>query len=316
MSALWRGSWQTPAWRWPVSKVAVLLGGRSAERDISLLSGQAVLRGLRAAGVDAHPFDPAEQPLLALKSQGFEQAFIALHGRGGEDGTVQGALEWLGVAYTGSRVLGSALAMDKVRSKQIWQAMGLPTAPFWVLSGTGLDSDLATAMMAAPVMVKPCREGSSLGMTKACNLEQLHAAVAQAAALDDVVLVERWIDGPEFTVGILDGQALPVIQMKTPNSFYDYQAKYQSNTTQYLVPCGLPAEQETALQELALAAFNAVGAEGWGRVDVMLDANGQMQLLEVNTVPGMTEKSLVPKAAAAMGMDFSTLVCRILASAR
>lgn len=316
MSALWRGSWQTPAWRWPVSKVAVLLGGRSAERDISLLSGQAVLRGLRAAGVDAHPFDPAEQPLLALKSQGFEQAFIALHGRGGEDGTVQGALEWLGVAYTGSRVLGSALAMDKVRSKQIWQAMGLPTAPFWVLSGTGLDSDLATAMMAAPVMVKPCREGSSLGMTKACNLEQLHAAVAQAAALDDVVLVERWIDGPEFTVGILDGQALPVIQMKTPNSFYDYQAKYQSNTTQYLVPCGLSAEQETALQELALAAFNAVGAEGWGRVDVMLDANGQMQLLEVNTVPGMTEKSLVPKAAAAMGMDFSTLVCRILASAR
>ena len=316
MSALWRGSWQTPAWRWPVSKVAVLLGGRSAERDISLLSGQAVLRGLRAAGVDAHPFDPAEQPLLALKSQGFEQAFIALHGRGGEDGTVQGALEWLGVAYTGSRVLGSALAMDKVRSKQIWQAMGLPTAPFWVLSGTGLDRDLATAMMAAPVMVKPCREGSSLGMTKACNLEQLHAAVAQAAALDDVVLVERWIDGPEFTVGILDGQALPVIQMKTPNSFYDYQAKYQSNTTQYLVPCGLSAEQETALQELALAAFNAVGAEGWGRVDVMLDANGQMQLLEVNTVPGMTEKSLVPKAAAAMGMDFSTLVCRILASAR
>ncbi|ROQ30768.1 D-alanine--D-alanine ligase [Gallaecimonas pentaromativorans] len=299
-----------------MSKVAVLLGGNSAERPISLLSGEAVLRGLIAGGIDAHAFDPAERPLEDLHREGFDKVFIALHGRGGEDGTVQGALEWLGIPYTGSRVLGSALAMDKVRTKQIWQSLGLPTADFWILEKGLLDDTLAADIMTGPVMVKPSREGSSLGMKKASTVAELKDAVAEAVALDDVVLVERWINGPEFTVGILDNQPLPVIQMKTPNGFYDYQAKYQSNTTQYLIPCGLPAEQEDALKVLSMKAFHAVGAEGWGRVDAMLDEHGHFQLLEVNTVPGMTEKSLVPKAAKATGMDFSTLVCRILASAR
>ncbi|MED5523578.1 MAG: D-alanine--D-alanine ligase [Pseudomonadota bacterium] len=299
-----------------MSKVAVLLGGNSAERPISLLSGEAVLRGLIAGGIDAHAFDPAERPLEDLHREGFDKVFIALHGRGGEDGTVQGALEWLGIPYTGSRVLGSALAMDKVRTKQIWQSLGLPTADFWILDKGLLDDTLAADIMTGPVMVKPSREGSSLGMKKASTVAELKDAVAEAVALDDVVLVERWINGPEFTVGILDNQPLPVIQMKTPNGFYDYQAKYQSNTTQYLIPCGLPVEQEDALKVLSMKAFHAVGAEGWGRVDAMLDEHGHFQLLEVNTVPGMTEKSLVPKAAKATGMDFSTLVCRILASAR
>ncbi|WKE66087.1 D-alanine--D-alanine ligase [Gallaecimonas kandeliae] len=299
-----------------MSKVAVLLGGRSAERDISLLSGNAVLRGLVAGGVDAHAFDPAEKPLEDLKKEGFDKVFIALHGRGGEDGTVQGALEWLGLPYTGSRVLGSALAMDKVRTKQIWQSLGLPTADFWILGDGQLDEEMAAAIMAGPVMVKPSREGSSLGMRKASTVDELKEAVAAAAALDQVVLVERWINGPEFTVGVLDNQPLPVIQMKTPNCFYDYEAKYKSNTTQYLIPCGLEPAREEELKQLAMKAFAAVGAEGWGRVDAMLDEHGQFQLLEVNTVPGMTEKSLVPKAAAATGLDFSALVCRILASAR
>ncbi|WP_115719989.1 D-alanine--D-alanine ligase [Gallaecimonas mangrovi] len=299
-----------------MSKVAVLLGGHSAERNISLLSGQAVLRGLIAGGVDAHAFDPAEKPLEDLHREGFDKVFIALHGRGGEDGTVQGALEWLGIPYTGSRVLGSALAMDKVRTKQIWQSLGLPTADFWIIEGNGLDDPLAASIMTDAVMVKPSREGSSLGMKKATTVAELKEAVAEALALDSVVLVERWISGPEFTIGILDNQPLPVIQMKTPNGFYDYEAKYQSNTTEYLIPCGLPSEQEEALKALAMKAFSAVGAEGWGRVDAMLDNAGNFQLLEVNTVPGMTEKSLVPKAAKAMGMDFSSLVCRILAAAR
>ncbi|EKE71449.1 D-alanine--D-alanine ligase [Gallaecimonas xiamenensis] len=299
-----------------MSKVAVLLGGHSAEREISLLSGQAVLRGLLAGGIDAHAFDPAERPLEDLHRDGFDKVFIALHGRGGEDGTVQGALEWLQIPYTGSRVLGSALAMDKVRTKQIWQSLGLPTADFWIIHKGLLDDQLAADIMTGPVMVKPSREGSSIGMKKASTVQELKDAVAEAEALDDVVLVERWISGPEFTVGILDGQPLPVIQMKTPNGFYDYDAKYKSNTTQYLIPCGLPADQEEALKAMALKAFDAVGAEGWGRVDAMLDEHGQFQLLEVNTVPGMTEKSLVPKAAAATGLDFSTLVCRILAAAR
>lgn len=299
-----------------MSKVAVLLGGHSAEREISLLSGQAVLRGLLAGGIDAHAFDPAERPLEDLHRDGFDQVFIALHGRGGEDGTVQGALEWLQIPYTGSRVLGSALAMDKVRTKQIWQSLGLPTADFWIIHKGLLDDQLAADIMTGPVMVKPSREGSSIGMKKASTVQELKDAVAEAEALDDVVLVERWISGPEFTVGILDGQPLPVIQMKTPNGFYDYDAKYKSNTTQYLIPCGLPADQEESLKAMALKAFDAVGAEGWGRVDAMLDEHGQFQLLEVNTVPGMTEKSLVPKAAAATGLDFSSLVCRILAAAR
>ncbi|WP_341502930.1 D-alanine--D-alanine ligase [Gallaecimonas sp. GXIMD4217] len=296
-------------------KVAVLLGGNSAEREVSLMSGKAVLKGLRQAGVDAHGFDPAERPLSELKAEGFERIFIALHGRGGEDGTIQGALEWMGLPYTGSGVLGSALAMDKVRTKQIWQALGLPTAQAWVIEKGRFNEQLGADIMAGSVMVKPSREGSSIGMSRADTLGELKAALDAAFELDEVVLVERWIDGPEFTVAILDDQVLPVIRMVPAKGFYDYEAKYQSKTTQYLIPCGLGEEDERRLQALALKAFKAVGAGGWGRVDAMRDEHGNFQLLEVNTVPGMTETSLVPKAAKAVGIDFPALVCRILATA-
>ncbi len=291
-------------------RVAVLLGGSSAERDISLQSGAAVLDGLRRAGVDAHPFDPAERPLGALVEEGFERAFIMLHGRGGEDGGVQGALEMLQVPYTGSGVLGSALGMDKYRTKLLWRGLGLPTPGFVPMHS---EADLARAeALGFPLMIKPAREGSSIGMGRADDAAQLAAAYRAAAACDPMVLAERWITGPEYTVAILGDQALPMIRLETPRPFYDYAAKYEEESTRYHCPCGLDAEMEHRLQALALKAFRAVGARGWGRVDLLTDDAGTAWLIEVNTVPGMTDHSLVPMAASAAGIDFDTLVVRIL----
>lgn len=299
-------------------KVAVLFGGHSAEREVSLKSGTAVTAGLQRAGVDAHALDTAEYDVHQLGRDGFTHAFIALHGRGGEDGVMQGALELLGVPYTGSRVLGAALAMDKIRTKQIWQSQGLPTALYRIVTPTDFNTVIASDVIAelgSPVIIKPAKEGSSIGMAKVHNVAELEIAVTAAFAYDNEILIEQWIDGPEFTVAILGDEVLPIIQLKTPNTFYDYQAKYQSNTTEYLCPAPITDAQRQQLQAYALKAFHAVAAEGWGRVDAMLDAQGQFQLLEVNTVPGMTEKSLVPMAAKAAGYDFETLVSKVLALA-
>jgi D-alanine-D-alanine ligase len=294
-------------------KVAVLLGGTSAERDVSLRSGAAVLAALQKQGVDAHAFDPKEQPLSALTAAGFDRVFIVLHGRGGEDGTMQGALQLMGLPYTGSRVLGSALAMDKIRCKWLFQAQGLPTAKFLVAqAGKQLNYQDILQQLAGKVMVKPANEGSSIGMSAASTAEELEQALALAFKYDTDVLVEQWIQGREFTVTVLNGKALPVVEMRTPRSFYDYEAKYQSNSTEYLCPAPLTVDQTAVLQQAAAAAFTAVGASGWGRVDAMLDELGNFYLLEVNTVPGMTEKSLVPMAAKAAGLTFEQLVLQIL----
>ncbi|MBK5968227.1 MULTISPECIES: D-alanine--D-alanine ligase [Thiorhodovibrio] len=291
-------------------KVAVLMGGQSAERPISLKSGAAVMTALRELGVDAHELDPDSQVLERLAKGGFERAFIILHGRGGEDGQIQGALETLGMPYTGSGVLGSAIGMDKVCTKKIWAGSGLPTADFAVLRGRQ-DMDAAAAL-GFPLMIKPAREGSSLGMARVDSPQELEDAYREAAAFDAEVIAESWLSGAEYTCAILDGEALPLIRLETPNCFYDFEAKYSANTTKYLCPCGLSAEQEAYYSQLCLRAFDAIGATGWGRVDFMLDAEGQPRLLEVNTVPGMTDHSLVPMAAAARGMNFNELVARIL----
>jgi len=297
-------------------KVAVMFGGTSAEREVSLKSGAAVLKALQAQGIDAHAFDPKDQPLSALESQAFDRVFIVLHGRGGEDGTMQGALQLHGIPYTGSGVLGSALAMDKIRCKFLFSAHGLPTAPFRVAQkGEPIDYAAMLTELNGKVMVKPANEGSSIGMSAATTPAELEQALALAFDYDDAVLVEQWINGREFTVSMLDGQALPVIEMRTPRAFYDYEAKYQSNSTEYLCPAPITAEQTASLQQAAMAAFKAVGAKGWGRVDAMLDSDGQFRLLEVNTVPGMTEKSLVPMAARAAGYSFEQLVAKILEQA-
>jgi D-alanine-D-alanine ligase len=294
-------------------KVAVLLGGAAAERQISLKSGTAVLEALRRRGVDAHPIDPrngSDHLLDRLRAGTFDRAFIVLHGRGGEDGVVQGALETIDLPYTGSGVLGSALGMDKYRCKLLWRGCGLPTADFaLVASETDLD---AAEALGFPLMIKPVREGSSIGMAKAEDAAGLAAAYTAAARFDPLVLAERWIDGPEYTCAILGEEALPLIRLETPRTFYDYEAKYQSDSTRYLCPCGLPAEEEAGLQDLALAAFRVAGASGWGRVDIMVDRRQGPALLEINTVPGMTDHSLVPMAANARGIDFDDLVWRIL----
>ncbi len=292
-------------------KVAVLFGGRSAEREVSLKSGAAVLAALQHSGVDAHAFDPAVLDLQALRDEGYDRAFIILHGRYGEDGTVQGALELLGIPYTGSGVLASALAMDKWRSKLVWQAAGLPVPGYEVLTATS-DFDAVVQRLGLPLFVKPASEGSSVGITKVKLADELRAAYAEAAKHDVLVLVEQCIGGGEYTVTILGDRALPVIRIEPAKEFYDYEAKYLRNDTRYLCPCGLAPEQEIQMQQLAQQAFALLGGRGWGRVDFLMDEAGKPYLLEVNTAPGMTDHSLVPMAARQAGMSFEQLVLNIL----
>jgi D-alanine-D-alanine ligase len=296
-------------------KVAVLLGGRSAEREISLMSGNGVLKALRSKGVDAHGFDPAERDLFELRREGFARCFIALHGRGGEDGTIQGALETLGLPYTGSGVMGSAIAMDKWRTKMIWLANGLPTPRYRILAA-GDDWGSVARELGLPLIVKPANEGSTLGLTKVTSATQLPAAYELAAAkYRDIALAEQFIDGPEYTASIVAEAPLPLIRIEAPQGNYDYQNKYFNDDTKYHCPCGLPAAKEQALQALALKAFKLVGCSGWGRVDLMLDAKGNPWLLEVNTSPGMTGHSLVPMAARAVGVSYEDLCVQILEGA-
>ena len=294
-------------------KVAVIFGGRSAERSVSLNSGQNVLDALLAAGVDAHKVDPLELGAdLAQALTQYDRAFIVLHGRDGEDGTIQGLLQYLEIPYTGSDVMASAIAMDKERTKLLWNARGIPTPNFWMVRNREELSDI-TDELTFPLMVKPVREGSSIGMSKVELASELRSAVEKAWQYDQAVLIEEWMQGREFTIAILGDQALPVIQLKTPQGFYDFAAKYELDSTEYLIPSGLDKAQESELQAVSLTAFNVVGCTGWGRVDLMEDAQGQFKLLEVNTVPGMTDHSLVPMAAKAIGLDFQELVVTILA---
>ncbi|HQT01324.1 MAG: D-alanine--D-alanine ligase [Hydrogenophilales bacterium 16-64-46] len=296
-----------------LGKVAVMLGGTSAERPVSLNSGNAVLAALQRQGIDAHPFDPANRNLGDLMSGEFDRVFIALHGRYGEDGCMQGALELLGIPYTGSGVMASALGMDKWRTKLLWRAAGLPTADWAILMA---DSDFAAVeqQLGLPIFVKPAREGSSIGMSKVTAPGTLQAAYETAAEHDALVLAEKFIDGPEFTAGILGAAALPLIRLEPAKdkAFYDFEAKYLRDDTQYHCPAGLPDAQEQALRQLALAAFRLLGGRGWGRIDIMLDRAGQPYLLEANTSPGMTDHSLVPMAARAAGLDFDALCLAIL----
>jgi D-alanine-D-alanine ligase len=293
-------------------KVAVLMGGDSAEREISLRSGAAVLTALQQRGVDAHGIDVGADLLQRLTTSGFDRAFIILHGRGGEDGVIQGALERIGLPYTGSGVLGSALGMDKYRTKALWRGLDLPT-PESVLIRDAADLE-AAGSLGFPLMIKPSREGSSIGMTKVEDTQQLQQAWETARRYDASVLAECWIIGREYTAALLQGEALPLIRLETPHTFYDYAAKYNADTTRYHCPCGLAPSQEAELQALSLQAFEAVGADGWGRVDLMLDEQQRPWLIEVNTVPGMTDHSLVPMSARAAGIEFDELVLRILAT--
>jgi D-alanine-D-alanine ligase len=296
-------------------KVAVLMGGRSAERPVSLRSGERVLAALKAKGVDAHAFDPKERGIEELARGRFDRAFVILHGRYGEDGTIQGALELLGVPYTGSGVLASALAMDKWHAKLVWQSSGIPT-PRSELLGRDSDMQAVATRLGLPLMVKPANEGSSIGMTKVKSARDLAEAYALAANYDSMVIAESFIDGVELTAGILGKQALPLIKLETPREFYDYEAKYQASDTRYLIPCGLPPDAERIVQDEALFAFSTLGCSGWGRVDLMLDRSGKPYFLEVNTSPGMTDHSLVPMAARHAGLSFEDLCLRILELAR
>jgi len=297
-----------------LDKVAVIYGGTSAERDISLASGAAVLQGLLDAGVDAVGVDAGPNLLSDLQVLRPDRAFIVLHGPGGEDGTVQGALEWMGIPYTGSGVQASALAMDKRRCKQLWRGAGLPTAAFAVLEENS-DWEQVLTELGGVAMVKPANEGSSLGMAKVTTPAELEQAWNLAAGYDASVIAEAWLEGAEYTVAIINRRALPVIKLETDRAFYDYEAKYQSDDTRYICPCGLSDEREQELQQLALSAFDSLGCRGWARVDAMVDANGDWQLLEVNTIPGMTDHSLVPMAAKAAGISFSDLVVEIVSGA-
>lgn len=299
-------------------KVAVLMGGKSAERDVSLASGRAVCEALSTLKIEHVMFDPAVQPLSELHAMNIDLAFIILHGRGGEDGTIQGALEYLEIPYTGSGVLGSALAMNKIHTKEIWVARELPTPNFLRVNAPLQEAEANKILceFTHNIMVKPSREGSSIGMAKVKNSAELIAAVNTALELDDEVLLEAYVTGQEYTVAILDDVALPSIRMVTPHVFYDYAAKYQDNTTEYFCPSGLTDNEEQQLANLCLDAFRSVSATGWGRVDVMRDETGQFLLLEVNTVPGMTAKSLVPKAARQAGIDFPNLVLKIMQTVR
>lgn len=294
-------------------RVAVLFGGRNAEREVSLKSGNAVLSALLAAGVDAFGLDVGDDLLQRLASEKIDRAFIALHGRGGEDGSMQGLLECLGIPYTGSGVLASALAMNKLRTKQVWQTLGLPTPRHAVLDNQQ-SCISAAGELGFPLIVKPAHEGSSIGMAKVTSVDELIVAWKAASAYDSQVLVEQWIQGPEFTVAMLRDQILPPIGLGTPHEFYDYDAKYLASDTQYRIPSGLDAAKEAELETLAARACSSIGISGWGRVDVMQDRDGQFWLLEVNTSPGMTDHSLVPMAAQAAGLDFQQLVLSILAA--
>lgn len=294
-------------------KVAVLMGGRSAEREISLISGQAVLDALLAQGVDAHKVDVGLDISEQLLSGKFTRAFNVLHGRGGEDGEIQGVLKSLAIPFTGSDVTGAVLSMNKMISKQIWLQQGLPTAPFALVDATS-DSEQLVEQLGLPLMVKPVNEGSSIGMAKVNSAQELAKAIQDAMQYDAEVIVEKWIQGQEFTVAILNQQALPAIQLITPNAFYDYEAKYKSDTTQYLCPCGLDDASEQEMKHIAVHAFNALRMKGWGRIDFMRDAAGQFFMLEANSVPGMTDHSLVPMAAKQAGMSFGDLVMAVLAT--
>ncbi len=296
-----------------MGKVAVLYGGWSAEREVSLQSGQAVHAALRRRQVDAHLVDASPATVLGLAGQDFARVFIALHGRGGEDGQVQAALELQALPYTGSGLAASALAMNKAMTKAVWQAAGVPTPPSRLL-GADFVAARVVEELGLPLFVKPATEGSSIGMSKVLRAEDLMAAHQEAARFDARVLVERFIDGQEYTAAVLNGRALPLIRVEPRASFYDYHAKYQAEDTAYLCPCGLPPGQERALQALCLQAFDACGASGWGRLDFFLDRQGQPWFLELNTVPGLTSHSLVPKAASAAGIDFDELVWQILQS--
>jgi D-alanine-D-alanine ligase len=303
----------------PLGKVAVLMGGRSAEREVSLMSGAGVLAALRSHGVDAHPFDPAERDLGALKREGFARCFIALHGRFGEDGTVQGALELLGIPYTGPGVMASAVAMDKLMTKRIWLAEGLPT-PAWRHVHSAEETRSALDALGTPMIVKPVREGSTIGLTKVVSAGQCEAAYALASQQDPMVMCEQFIAGDEVTCPVLGSgplaRALPVIRIVAPDGNYDYQHKYFTDDTQYLVPCGLPEGEEAAIQALVLKAFRTLDCRGWARADVMIDGKTrQPYLLEINTSPGMTSHSLVPMSARATGLSYEDLCLSVLASA-
>jgi D-alanine-D-alanine ligase len=294
--------------------VAVLFGGRSAEREVSLKSGAAVLAALQRSGVDAHAFDPAKRDLHNLLDERFDRVFIALHGRYGEDGTVQGALELMGIPYTGSGVMASSIAMDKWRTKMIWQAAGLPIPDFMLINEHS-DWDAVVQRLGLPLFVKPANEGSSVGISKVKHVNELKAAYEEAAKHDKLVIAERFIGGGEYTAAILNGRALPVIKIEPANEFYDYEAKYLRDDTRYLCPCGLSAEQEAEMQALAQQGFAVIGGQGWGRVDFLRGTDGKAYLLEVNTSPGMTDHSLVPMAAREAGTSFEQLVVQVLEAA-
>jgi D-alanine-D-alanine ligase len=307
-------------------RVAVMMGGSAAEREVSLRSGAAVYEALKSKGVDAVAVDVTSSPIEALAGLKVDRVFNIIHGRGGEDGVLQAVLEVLEIPYTGSGVMASALSMDKLRTKLCWQGYGLVTPKWCLLANEATapahaprlrpvgeaDLDGCIAKLGFPVIVKPAQEGSSIGMSKAANRDELQKALAVAAEYRCDVYAEAWVTGKEYTVAVLDGEALPVIRLETPNAFYDYEAKYQATTTQYHCPCGLDQDQEQHIKNLAVTACKVVGVEGWGRVDVFIDDAGQYQLIEVNTVPGMTDHSLVPMAAKQAGIDFDELVWRIL----
>nr|WP_318382974.1 D-alanine--D-alanine ligase [uncultured Enterobacter sp.] len=302
-------------------KIAVLFGGTSAERDVSLNSGAAVLAGLREGGVDAQGIDPRDTDVTQLKNMGFQKVFIALHGRGGEDGTLQGLLDLIGLPYTGSGVMASAISMDKLRSKLLWQGAGLPVAPWVALTRKSYEQGLTAEVLAQiaalglPLIVKPSREGSSVGMSKVTEVRALQDALALAFQHDEDVLIEKWLSGPEFTVAVLGEEILPSIRIQPAGIFYDYEAKYLSDETQYFCPSGIEAGQEAELRSLVEKAWTVLGCHGWGRIDAMQDSDGKFYLLEANTSPGMTSHSLVPMAARQAGLSFSQLVVRILALA-
>ncbi len=296
-------------------KIAVLLGGTSAEREVSLNSGTAVLNALRKQGYDAHPIDPKEFPVATLKEQGFDRVFNILHGRGGEDGTMQGLLEQIGIPYTGCGVMTSALTMDKMRTKMLWKAFGLPVAEMEIVTvenRANLTPESVVKKLGLPLMVKPSLEGSSVGLTKVKAIEELESAVDFALKFDRTVLIEEWLAGDEFTVPVLDGEVLPSIKIVPEGEFYDYDAKYISDNTQYFCPAGLSDAREQELRRLVKQAYDVVGCRGWSRIDVMADAEGKFRLVEVNTNPGMTSHSLFPKSAATVGYSFEQLVEKIL----